>query len=190
MNPELYTDEFRNFKFLKSSPEEVAYFKTARIAANSIQPWDKLLDPKFTWKTRIEFIEQLLDLRHDTVYIIFAGLASIRTGYEDPDILTIEKPVVMGSNPLQGIQEITLENFLVNKLEANYCMSEEKYITGDTFDLNGRIFNLKNLPITPFADSEFTEMFYGKYEAEKYRCALTDMLRNKINAISSFSSRL
>src|SRR6185436_12169263 len=100
MNPELYTDEFRNFKFLKSSPEEVAYFKLARTAANSIQPWDNLYDPNFSWKTRLEFIEQLLDLRNDTVYVVFAGLINIRDGYEDPDIITIEKPVVLGSNPI------------------------------------------------------------------------------------------
>ena len=192
MNPELYTDEFRNFKYLKSSSAEVSYFKTARISANSIQSWDKLLDPNFSWKTRVEFIEQLLDLRNDTVYIVFAGLINVRDGYEDPSLITIEKPVVLGSNPiLRGIKEITLEDALVtNDFQAKYCLSEEKYILGPEFDLNGRIFNLGNLPIIPFSKPDYTEMFHGKYEAEKYRCALTDMLRNKVNAISSFSRHL
>jgi len=192
MNPELYTDEFRNFKYLKSSSAEVSYFKTARMSANLIQPWDQELDPDFLWKTRVEFIEQLIDLRHDSVYIIFAGLTNIRDGYEDPSLITIEKPVVLGSNPiLRGIRELTLEDILTTQfIEASYCLSEEKYIQGPEFDLNGRIFNLGNLPIIPFSKPDYTEMFYDKDEAEKYRSALTIMLRNKINAISSFSVRL
>lgn len=193
MNPDLYTDEYRDFKFLKSSSGDVSYFKTARSAADLIQPWDTPIDPNFHWKTRVEFIEQLLDLRYDSVYIVFAGLISSTNIYEDAKLITIENPVVLNGNPIIQKQfcEITIEDIpLTDFLQTGFCLIEAKYINGDEFDTNGRIFNVKNLPIIPFAKTEFTELFYDKVEAEEYKSALTDMLRKKFNTISCFASRL
>jgi hypothetical protein len=193
MNPDLYTDEYRNFKFLKSSPVDVSYFKTARGAADLIQPWDQDVNPNFHWKTRLEFIEQLLDLRHDSVYIVFAGLISSTNIYEDAKLITLEKPIVLNGNPIvhNQFREVTYEDIPhMNFLELTFTLIEEKYMRDGMFDPNGRIFNVKSLPVIPFAKTEFTELFYDKGEAEEYKFALTDMLRKKLNTISTFASRL
>jgi hypothetical protein len=193
MNTDLYTDEYRNFRFLKSHPVDVSYFKTARSAADLIQPWDQEVNPNFHWKTRLEFIEQLLDLRYDIVYIVFAGLITSTNIYEDAKLITLEKPVILSGNPIvQGqSREVTNEDLPhMNFLELTFTLVEERYIRNGVFDPNGRVFNVKNLPIIPFAKTEFTEMFYDKSEAEEYKFSLTDMLRKKLNTISVFASRL
>lgn len=193
MNPKLYTDEFRTFKFLKSSPEEVEYFHTARGAADLIQPWHLPNDSNFHWKTRLEFIEQLLDLREDTLYIVFAGLLSSRNEYETYSLMAIEKPIVLTGNPIifEDYREVTIEDIPdITFLKPKYCIVESKYIKDEEFDHNGRVFSLNSLPIIPFSKSIFTEMFYDRTEAEQYSKNLENMLRHKINAVSSFMNRL
>jgi len=192
MNPELYTDEYRNFKFLKSSPEEVEFYKNNRTMANLIQPWDSQFDPKFNWATRIEFIEQLLDLRYDSVYIVFAALLGNRNIYEDASIFSIENPVILDSNPISNphAREVTIDDFPILAFWGDYCLMSGRAITFNGIDTSGRIFDLYSLPIYQGTKSHYTEMFYDRYEAEKYKRALTDMLRNKSNAISSFTRQL
>ena len=131
MNPKFFTDEFRTFKFLKSSPEEVAYFNTARGAADLIQPWHLPNDPNFHWKTRIEFVEQLLDLKEDNLYIVFAGLINSRNEYETATLMILEKPIILTGNPIifEDFKEVTIEdipniNFLL--LDGSNIIIREK----------------------------------------------------------------
>lgn len=199
MNPKLYTDEFRNFKFLKSSPEQVAYFKKTRAAANLIQSWQSTNDPNFNWSSRIEFIEQLLDLREDTLYIVFAGLLTNNNEYEDSRILIIEKPVVLNHNPIihKDVREASTDDIfeIENNPKGGYCLVEGKSFrlgldNEIIFDPYSRIFNISSLPIIPQLDKSFTEMFYDEGESNKYKKYLTDMLRHQINTVSTFTNRL
>ncbi len=199
MNLDLYSDEFRDFKYLKSNPDHIAAFKVARAAANRIQPWDSDFDPEFVWPGRLEFVEQLMDLRYDSVYIVFAGMLSTNSHlYESANLIEVKKPVIVTSNPLiySDTKEITIEDIGWIEMNGNqkYCLCEEESFIYDnnttTFNGTGRIFRMHTLPVVPFAKSDFTEMFYDKDTAEKYRKALTDFLRNKLNALSALSVRL
>lgn len=62
MNPNLFTDEFRNFKYLKSSPEHVASYKDVQEHLQRV--------PDHNWECQIQFVEQLLGLSNETVYLI------------------------------------------------------------------------------------------------------------------------
>jgi hypothetical protein len=196
MNPDLYTDEYRSFRFLQSKPEHVAYFKEARSAIDHIQPWDAVYDPKFSWPCRIEFTEQLLDLRGETVYIVSAGLLTQHDSYEEAHVVELVRPVILTNNPILYKNAKEATTLHVGSIEHNglpYCLTEgdkfERFVKdGEVFD--ALTFRLNTLPIVPHAKSDFIEMFYDKDTAEKYRKALTDFLRNKMSAMSAFSARL
>jgi len=197
MNLDLYSDEFRNFKYLKSNPDLVAYFKIARAAANQIQPWANDFNPEFNWPCRLEFVEQLIDLRNDTAFIVFAGMLSTNSNeYESANLIELNNPIILTSNPLvfASAREVTLEDIPHIESVANkhYCLcSGNSLIDSENlrFDITGRILKLNTLPIVPHSKTDFTEIFYDKTAAEGYRKALTDFLRNKLNAISALASR-
>lgn len=196
MNLDLYTDEYRNFKFLKCAPEKVAYFKTARQAINRIQPWDDVFDPHFDWPDRLEFCEQLLDLRHDTVYIVYSGIMT-KGGYEEATLLEIEKPIVLLGNPIiyDSSRIATLDDIIdmEDVMIPHFCLCEEHSFDDpermSTFNGHGRIIRIEHLPIVPFAKTEFTELFHNKETAQKYQKAMTDFIRYKMGAMSTIAAR-
>lgn len=195
MNLDLYTDEYRNFKFLKSSPDHVEYFKTARQAINHIQSWGTVYDPAFDWPNRVEFCEQLLDLRHDSAYIVVAG--DITTRYEGPSILEILHPVILTENPIiyETSREATFEDIPIMEdyLIPHFCLCEEHSFDDikniSTFNGHGRIIRLETLPVVPHSKSDFTEIFFDKGTAEKYSKCLYDFLRHKMGAMSAITAR-
>lgn len=195
MNPDLYTDEYRNFKFLKSPALYVEYFKTARAAANHIQPCNNF-DKEFNWPYRLEFVEQLLDLRHDIVYVVGAGV-STKIGYESASIIEIYKPMILTENPIiyETSREVTIDDilFLEDILYPHFCLCEESAFDNcydiSTFNGQGRIIRIETLPIVPHSKTDFTEMFYDKNTAEKYGKALTKFLRGNIDALPVLSAR-
>ena len=203
MNSDLYTDEYKNFRFLKCSSSAVDYYKQTEKHLNSIQP-DLQSDPNFVWKTRLEFIEQLLDLRNDVVYIVESGdLYSARPGiysYEAARIRTIIKPVVYQGHPLapeEGIVATLDDISLIENPELNahfYLCSEEYFISDreiiDTEKDFGYILRLDGNPLIPSNHIPSTALFYDKEWANKYQVALTKFLRYNSDAVSAITGLL
>jgi hypothetical protein len=194
MDLNLYTEEFRDFKYLKSSHELVKRFKAARINRNRVQGWHDTPNPTHEWPHAVEFAEQVLDLKDDNLYIVFAGALSSKNEYEEANLITVENPVIIDSNPIIYDQwkEATIDDvyWIQDDINAHPCMVERKSIADGIFIADSRIIRLNSLPLAPKEMADFTAMFYDKDTAEKYRKTLTEMLRYKINAISSFTARL
>ena len=85
MNPELFTEEYRSFKFLKSTADEVKYYKDAEILLGNIRPPNKIDDGPFVWQKRIEFFEQLVDLAGTDVWYVDMNGTLKKTGMHEYD---------------------------------------------------------------------------------------------------------
>lgn len=190
MNLDLYTDEFRNFKFLKNSPEFREDRILARKSANLIRPRDNE-DITFEWKTRLEFCEQLLDLRHEKVYVVFAG------DLNNPCVIEMDMPIILTENPIiyNIAREATFDDIPLMEDGgcSHFCLCEEKSFADprdlSTFGCAGKILRLGALPIVPCSEANFTELFYLRESAEMYKRALTDFIRYQMSAMSAITAR-
>jgi hypothetical protein len=180
MNPDLYTEEFRNFKYLKSPPWHVEYYRHAFNEVNKIQNWATTNDPLFVWPNRIEFLEQIIDLGQP-LYIVYPGMRLSSREYEAATIYTVNDPVIFyGSavNPQSG-KRITLNDIKdIERLSGAYC-----YLCSGAAD--GPCINLYNLPVIPTQSSQvdgnisiYTALFYDRATAEMYSSAVTEHIRN------------
>lgn len=196
MNPDLYTSEYRNFRYLKSSPDHTAYFRRAATQANRMQIWDAPRDPGFSWKTRVEFMEQLIDLRQDEIYICVPKVISPNEEFEPAYYVRFEKPTIVSANPLLylkseevGIEDIeSLEDVENNKP----CLCEEFFhatMSSETL-FRGRVFKLNTLPVVPNCTTEYIEIFRDETEAKTFCENLSNYLRNILGAVSSFASHI
>lgn len=192
MNPELYTEEFRDFKYLKSPYEAVQFYKKAAESINNVQPWHATNDPSFRWPSRIEFFEQILDLHDDAIYLVDPGhLVQGSKGYlyETATIMEIKRPLLYQGTMLSpdigtplGIEDIPL-------VEA-HTSSDEYYICSGGFIYNrtdGHIIPSGLLPIVYKNPITLSAMFYDEMWAERYQQALTEFLRGNLGAISTIS---
>jgi hypothetical protein len=192
MNPDLYTEEYRNFRFLKSDHEKVEYFKKEKKEIDKIQPWNQEFNPTFSWKHRVEFIEQIFDLRDDIVYIVSSP--ALRTSsWEMASLVEIKQPIILTANPVihGSAKEATLDD--ISSIEDNknhwFCLCERKQFENNL--PQARVIRLSSLPVVPsWIRADFISMFYNKETAEEFRRVLTEVLRHKANAMSSFSAKL
>jgi len=181
MNPDLYTEEFRNYKYLKSSPVYVEYFKRAFNKINQIQNWATTNDPLFVWPNRVEFLEQLIDLNGEPLYIVYPGFQSFNRHYEQASLYKIHNPIVYQGpriDPWSG-KRLTLDD--VDEVERNGGV--DCYLCSGL--QNESCINLYNLPV--IADdpdqvltsmSIYTALFHNENTAEKYCSAITEFVRN------------
>ena len=181
MNPDLYTEEFRNYKYLKSPPAHVEYYRQAFNEVNKIQNWATTNDPLFVWPDRIEFLEQLIDLDGKPLHIVYPGFQSPTNEYEQAPIYTIQNPIIYKgpvTNPWSG-KKITMDDvtevekdsgtncYLCSGLQSNSCI------------------NLYNLPVIA-TDSNgvtgnisiYTALFHNRNTAEMYCSAITEYIRS------------
>lgn len=196
MNPKLFSDEFKSFKYLRSTPAQIEYYKTAAGAANRIRPWAENHGPDFTWPNRIEFVEQLLDLRHDSIYIVFAGIMSKNNEWEDSNFIKIDNPLIVDRNPIiyPDARDATIEDIPhMEENAAQYCLiSANSFIRANNgsriFDARGdnKVFRMNSFPLIIDSKSDFTELFADEDTARKYKKALTEFLRNTSDAVSAF----
>jgi hypothetical protein len=148
-------------------------------------------DPTFVWKTRLEFVEQLLDLRNDTLYIVEPGELD-RYTYEEARLREIVKPVVYWGHmllPEDGIVATLddvprIENRELNRL---YYLCSEQYFLSRRDTLNvqeqsGYVFNFDNNPLVPSNYISNIALFYDKEWAIKYQVALTAFLSYNADA--------
>jgi len=190
MNPDLYNSEFRDFKYLKSSPEDVAYYKRRASEVNKIQFGPEVNDPTFVWPCRLEFIEQLLDLRNDVVYIVQPTAVTGESTrfsdcYMEARLYVIEKPIIVygpliDSNKLKDIltEDGDLQVSLMSRDNLCICSSAD-----NTEQIVIRIQDIGLLP----GPLSHVAVFYDKEWAEKYRRALTDYLRKSNDAVSAIT---
>lgn len=196
MNLELYSEEFKSFKLLKLSPEFAAYFRMVGNMVDSIQPGPGANDPSFSWPFRVEFVEQLLDLSEDSVYIVdTTSLEQSRNFYEDAILYEVKNPVIyLGNMFMPDLGKVaTLED--IHLIENNW-VDEETYLLcpkeyRDTFhdqeEALKNIISVKDLPIVPKRNIGYLAMFAKEEVAKFYRDAVTTALRNKKAAVSAIS---
>jgi hypothetical protein len=194
MNPDLYKSEFRDFKYLKSSATDIAYYKKSALELNGIQPWAQTNDPTFVWPCRLEFIEQLFDLKNDTVYIVEPGnLYPVEHrknsyDYEDARLYTIEKPVIVHGNPFLHPEK--LRNILAEEDIPRILNPEENYhffVCSNNENDPGQVVRINDIGLLPSPLGNLTAVFYDKGWAEKYQKAVTDYLRKSNDAVSAIS---
>ena len=189
MNLDLYNSEFRDFKYLKSSPEDVAYYKRRASEVNRIQLGPEANDPTFVWPCRLEFIEQLLDLRDDVVYIVQpTAIKGESTRFSDcymeARLYVIEKPIIV-YGPLispKTLDDIITEDDIDRMLFAhNLCVCSSIENTVEQIVIKITDIGLLPGPLSHVA------VFYDKEWAGKYQKAVTDYLRKNNDAVSAIS---
>lgn len=204
MSPELYTEEFRHFKYLKSQAFNVAYYKRIEEQLSKVQPWAEENDPNFKWECRIEFFEQLLDLRWDTVYLVEPGLLYSKEhdknifDWEEARLYEIRYPIIYEGQPMAPDEGrlATVED--IPKLEdyyeaIHYHLCTHEFMDGFAdrevvqYDNPGQLFRLNENPLIPTDAVSYAAMFYDKAWAQRYQRAITDHLRKNNNAISAIS---
>ena len=199
MNLDLFTDEFRNFKFLKSDPLLVSYYKQRAAQINSIQPWSKPNNPNFSWPHRVEFLEQLVDLQNGIVYLVYPGpLDKVGTfvahpGHESSAFYKIVNPTIYEGNVLQPGLGTLITNEDISEVEnvsgAGWCLCSREYFNNPSTELaKGPIFKLDRAFL--FVALNYSAIFYDKETAEKYRDCLTEYLHKTGDAVSTLSRLL
>ena len=194
MNEDLYSDEFRNFKYLSSSAKSVDYYKAVAQQINSIQPWGQTNDPSFVWPCRLEFIEQLLDLHGESVFLVTPGDlygvdASMKYyDYEESKCVKFINPIVYWGKLLapENGKIVTVDD--IPHIEKNideYCLCSSSYFHKIP-DVPHLLCLLASTPInTDINMVNFKAMFYDKDTAMAYAKALTDCLRKNHATISA-----
>lgn len=209
MNPELYQEEFRDFKFLKCSPHSIECFKSTKFQLDRIRPPGQEENENFSWSSRIEFIEQIIDLRLDHIYIVEPGElvrtadATVNTKvhytYEDGRINRIKYPMIYMGHPVYPAdgREINLDDIKIIEedptADTDYFLCSGLHLGGRSLEPNTtetsiRIFNLRGISLIPSRIFSYTAIFYSLAEAESYKNALTKFLRNNCGAISAISN--
>jgi hypothetical protein len=210
MNSELYTKEFRSYKYLKSSPASVEFFKKQYHIVNLVQPWTKERDPNFVWPHRVEFLEQLIDLEKEQVYIVNVdSIFSSPSRFSEAKIAEVKEPVIYCGHMLKpslgriltitDIHELEPFDQLNKDVEKQYYLCSSDYFSiKDTVCLSGNcehtgfIFRLVDLPIISIISPEITlsAMFYDEETAKKYAKDVADHLRNYAAALSAIVAKL
>lgn len=183
MNLDLYTEEFRNFKYLKSDADSVRYYRENYVDIQKIQPWVQVNDPNFIWETRLEFLEQLFDLRDDTVYLVSHPAVNDINLYEDSRIYEIVEPFVYKGKAIQMDNEATLEDIPTMEEHPGGF-----YLTSRRNSMIDKIFlTMEGCPLIASNGIKYSTMFYDKNWAQKYKDAMTYFWRKHTDAMTAIS---
>jgi hypothetical protein len=208
MNDELYTKEFRSYKYLKSSPESVTFFKRQYHIVNLVQPWTKDPDTNFVWPHRVEFLEQIIDLENEQVYVVNVdSIFSSAPRYSEAKITEIKRPLMYYGHMLKPSEGVKLGSTNIHMLEGlvdipglsrvgdYYLCSIDYFSIRDTVCLEGNcghtgtIFRLVDLPIMP-PEITPSAMFYNEETAKKYAMNVTLHMQNFTDALSAIAAKL
>jgi hypothetical protein len=207
MNRDLYTEEFRSYKYLKSSPEAVAFFKKQYNVVNLVQPWAEKPDPNFIWPHRVEFLEQIVDLENEQIYVVnIDSIFSSSSRYSEAKITEIEHPILYYGHMLKPSLGIKLSPFNLQKLEDMrnipgialennyYLCSDDYFAIKDTVCLGkipghtGVIFKVLDLPIMP-PEVTPSAIFYNEETAKRYAVNVRLHMQNFIDALSAIVAK-
>lgn len=184
MNHELYTDEFRSLKYLKSDPIIVEHFRATRRKFNEILPIHLDRDASFTWTCRIEFLEQVFDLKNEALFIVDPSKRYLTA--EGAMVYQITKPVIFGGDPfvthtIYSVPETDIPVIEALGNTADYYLTSRDEIAEtppifQDFGKTGKIVSLKDTPLT-LGESGHLALFYNKNEAEEYWLAVSEYLK-------------
>ena len=186
MTPELYTDEFRSFKYLSSSPEQIDFYRQQALEINRVQDLEGLYDKNFVWPCRLEFLEQLLDMDGETVYVVEQGQMNIskisgEIDYETAVTHTVINSIVCVGHPLmfRSPPKATFDDIKEKENIIFLCTKES---------LENAI-KLHHTGLIPHTNVGYTAVFYNKEVAEEYRSTLTNFIRKRNDALSAIARR-
>lgn len=194
MNSDLYTEEFRHFKYLKCPPAYIQYYKKSARDVNSVQIGAGANDPDFVWPCRLEFIEQLLDLQDSTIYFVEAGMIYNQRDrqiydYEAARLYEIVNPIIYHGNMLnpETGRIVTVDDIplIEDKIQnRDYILCSGKYLFEKE---SAQMFALDQNPLIPTNNVTYNAMFYDKEIAKKYQVAVTIFLKKNLGALSAIS---
>ena len=216
MNPELFSEEYKSFKFLKCSADDLRYYKYTETLLNNIRPPDRVDDKTFVWQKRIEFIEQLFDLVGSDVWFVDMNGTLRKTGmheydYDTAKLIEIRECVIYRGFPQKPGRYITYEDLqkisdprpgLVIPSNSYDNTENRVYVCSKAYYMNIGIeaelrtvnpldpmvcYGLFGLPLFPGAFPTYNAMFYDKEWAELYQKSVTSFLRKNNDAISAIS---
>lgn len=192
-----FSEEFRNFKFLQSSPKFVDHKKLTRLKFNQVRPKDQVDNEEFAWSSRIEFIEQILDLKDSEIYVVEPGEA-YRTGqgsvvdYSLSNLHVIRSPRIIRNHLITpDYREVTFDDIPLieddNQPTGPYFLTTKQSVEIGPHS-NVIIISLSHLCLLPQPTFSYAALFHDQAEAEKYRDALTIFTRKYSNAVSAISN--
>lgn len=198
MNLDLYTEEFRTFKQLKLSPEHNAYYKMVGNMINGIRPKGQENNKSFFWPFRIEYVDQLLDLAGENVYIVNTDLLSNSVHFYEPAELRIVEDVNFSEGqvltpdlgkPLTNDDIIRIENQWTDYTFIMYTKKAGlQSIEGSPFsDFENGVFNISTFPVVPKRGIGYNALFSRQDIAEEYKEEVTKQLRNQRATLSAIS---
>ena len=203
MNPNLYTEEYRGFRYLKSHSDAVIAFKNSLSIFNKILPEDYKEQRPIVWDSRLEFFEQLLDLREDSVYVVDPGPCFKQPNrdhtynFEEARFYEIDRPYLYEGTPLHPHAGIPVTEKDIPDLEnpdsgRKFFMTSEKDVLQayQGISFSGIMFNIESLPIATREWPMYAGMFYDRDQAMLYQKTVTKHLRINIDAISAISKFL
>lgn len=181
---------------MKSHPTIVKYYKGRAHQINSVQPWADANNPHFVWKHRVEFLEQLVDLHHDIIYIVYPGPLSkngaftSHPSHESVSFHQVINPTVYEGNVLQpGLGDLITDEDIPRVEDVSgdgWCLCSLEYYHNPTAALEvGPVFKLDRSFL--FTALDYSAIFYDRHIAEKYRDCLTEFLRKNSDAVSAIS---
>lgn len=189
MNPDLYKSEFRNFKYLKSSATLLNYIKANAYLINSIQT-SEINDPNFVWAHRVEFLEQLLDLSKDTIYIVDPGedhAPRSKFMYTEVSVHTVDYPTMWIGNIAQPDQGTIVTKDDISEIEHSF--GQDCFICSGEYWTNKttvpHAFRLRDIILLGLPS--YTAVFYDRLAAEHYGLALKTVLNKNQDAVSAFT---
>jgi hypothetical protein len=166
MNPDLYNDEFRHFKYLKNSLKFIEYWNKRREQSRSI-----LND----CQSRVEFLEQILDLENDTLYYVMVGVSVWDYLNRNlPRLYEIKKPLLYQGVPFPIPDGRKVGDEDIWNIENRVDLSEEYYLISKKhfrkpFEDIHCIFRATFLPVIPDEnDTEYSSFFYNEDDAKRY----------------------
>jgi hypothetical protein len=189
MRRELYTDEFRTFKYLQFN----AYYEMVGNMVNGLRG-----EGATPWPFRVEFVDQLLDLYGETIYIVNGDrLLFSKDFYEDATLSIIEDAHMTEGYILTPDLGRRLDESRISDIEHNYTddmfllfseRAKKEMVAGANFDaFSDQVFKIEHLPVVPKKNIGYNAIFARRDVAEEYRFLLTHTLRNKKAALSTIS---
>lgn len=153
---------------------------------------------KNPWPFRVEFVDQLLDLRGETIYIVNGDrLFFSKDFYEDATLSIIENMHMTEGYILTPDLGVPLDESRISDIENNLTddqfllfseRAKKEMVAGANFEsFSDQVFKLEHLPVVPKKNIGYNAIFADKNIAEEYRFVLTHTLRNKKAALSTIS---
>lgn len=179
----LYTEEFKAFKYLQLSPEFGAYYKMVSNLVDGLKGESKI------WPFRVQFVDQLLDLQGSTIYIVNTDhLAISRDFYEEATLNIIENAQMVEGNIAIPELGVVLNETRIRDIEHGYTDKKFLLFPGTNLEnLRDSLYDISSLPVVPKMAIGYNAIFATKDVAEEYQFVITQTLRHRKAALSTIN---